>query len=78
MGFNYNKSFSRSPTVLNNKGWIWNANMSYGLNLSPDYFFYPANIPLIGSIISLLVDYRNAKVYFTPQNLSLNLTSKTK
>jgi len=76
MGFNYNKTFSRSPTVLSNKSWIWNANLSYGLNLSPDYFFYPANIPVIGSILSLLVDYRNAKVYFTPQNFSLNLTAK--
>jgi hypothetical protein len=47
LGFNYNKTFSRNPTVLNNKSWIWNANMSYGLNLSPDYFFYPANIPVI-------------------------------
>ena len=78
MGFNYNKSFSRSPTVLSNKSWIWNANLSYGLNLSPDYFFYPANIPVIGSILSLLVDYRNAKVYFTPQNFSLNLDCKKK
>jgi len=76
MGFNYNKTFSRSPTVLNNKSWIWNANLSYGLNLSPDYFIYPANIPIIGSIISLLVDYRNTKIYFTPQNFSLNLTAR--
>src|SRR4030067_1301159 len=76
MGFNYNKTFSRSPTVLNNKSWIWNANLSYGLNLSPDYFIYPANIPIIGSIISLLVYYRNTKIYFTPQNFSLNLTAR--
>ncbi len=76
MGFNYNKAFSRSPTIMSNKSWIWNANLSYGLNLSPDYFFYPANIPFIGSILSLLVDYRNTKVYFTPQNFSLNLTAK--
>jgi cell surface protein SprA len=76
MGFNYNKTFSRSPTVLSNKSWIWNANLAYGLNLSPDYFFYPANIPVIGSVLSLLLDYRNAKVYFTPQSLSLNVTAK--
>lgn len=76
MGFNYNKNFSRSPTVQSNKSWIWNYNLTYGLNLSPDYFIYPANIPVIGSILSLLTDYRNAKVYFTPQNFSFNLTAK--
>lgn len=76
MGFNYNKTFSRSPTVLSNKSWIWNYNLNYGLNLSPDYFIYPANIPFIGSIISLLVDYRNVKLYFTPQNFSFNFTLK--
>ena len=76
MGFNYNKTFSRSPTVLSNKSWIWNYNLSYGLSLSPDYFIYPANIPVIGSILSLLVDYRNAKIYFTPQTLSFNFTAK--
>jgi cell surface protein SprA len=76
MSFNYNKTFSRSPTVQNNKGWIWNGNLSYGLNLSPDYFLYPANIPIIGSIVSLLVDYRNVKLYFTPQNISLNVAAK--
>ena len=76
MGFNYNKTFSRSPTVLSNKSWIWNYNLSYGLSLSPDYFIYPANIPVIGSILSFLVDYRNAKIYFTPQTLSFNFTAK--
>jgi cell surface protein SprA len=76
MGFNYNKAFSRSPTVLFNKSWIWNYNLSYGLNLSPDYFIYPANIPIIGSVLSFLTDYRNAKIYFAPQNFSLNLTAK--
>jgi cell surface protein SprA len=76
MGFNYNKNFSRSPTVLSNKSWIWNYTLSYGLNLSPDYFIYPANIPGIGSIISLLVDYKNVKVYFSPQNFSFNLNAR--
>lgn len=76
MGFNYNKTFSRSPNVLSNKSWIWNYNLNYGLNLSPDYFFYPANLPLIGSILSLLVDYRNVKIYYTPQNFTFNLSAK--
>lgn len=76
MAFNYNKTFSRSPTVQSNKSWIWNANLNYGLNLSPDYFIYPANIPVIGSVVALLTDYRNVKVYFTPQNISLNMTAR--
>lgn len=76
MGFNYNKSFSRSPTVQSNRSWIWNYNLTYGLNLSPDYFIYPANIPVIGTVIALLTDYRNAKIYFTPQNFSVNFNAK--
>ncbi|MEO8399576.1 MAG: cell surface protein SprA, partial [Ignavibacteriaceae bacterium] len=44
--------------------------------LSPDYYFYPADIPVFGSIIALFSDYRNAKVYFVPQSLGLNLTAK--
>jgi len=75
-GFNFNRSFSRNPTVLANKSWVWNANMNYALNLSPDYFFYPANIPVIGSVFALFSDYRNAKVYFTPQTFSFNATAK--
>lgn len=72
-GFNYNRSFSRSPTTLSNRSWVWNATVSYALNLSPDYFIYPANIPVVGSIIGLFTDYRNVKVFFTPQTISFNL-----
>jgi len=75
-GFNYNKTFSRSPTVLSNKTWIWNAAVNYGINLSPDYYFRPADIPVIGSIISLFTDYRNAKINFTPQNFAFNINAK--
>ncbi len=73
--FNYNKSFSRSPTVLSNKGWNWNFSMNYGLNLSPDNYIYPVKLPLIGSILGLFSDYRNLKVYFTPQNFSFNMSA---
>ncbi|MGE5435726.1 MAG: cell surface protein SprA [Syntrophothermus sp.] len=75
-GFNYNKTFSRSPLVTYNRGWIWNANASYGINLSPDYFFMPANIPVIGPIFALLLDYRNTKVYFTPQMINADMTAR--
>lgn len=76
LGFNYNKSFSRSPTVLSNTSWIWNANLNYGLSLSPDYFFKPADIPVIGVLFALLKDYTGTKIYFTPQSISLALTAR--
>lgn len=76
MGFNYNNAFSRSPTVFSNTSWIWNANMNYGISLSPDYYFNPIDIPIIGLFFSLLKDYSGTKIYFTPQNFSLALTAK--
>ncbi|MFZ1518001.1 MAG: cell surface protein SprA [Ignavibacteriaceae bacterium] len=76
LGFNYNKTFSRSPTVLSNKAWIWNANLNYGLSLSPSYYFNPIDIPVIGVLFALLKDYSGTKIYYTPQNFSLVLTAK--
>jgi Motility related/secretion protein len=75
-GFNYNRSFSRSPTVFSNKSWIWNATLNYAINLSPDYYFYPKDIPVFGIIFSLLSDYSNEKVYFTPQSFSFNIQAR--
>ncbi len=75
-GFNYNKTFSRSPTVQVSKNWVWNANMNYAITLSPDYYFYPIKIPVLGAIFGLFTDYRNAKVFFTPQSLSFNATAR--
>lgn len=75
-GFNYNKAFSRNPSTLASKSWIWNASMNYGITLSPDYFFYPARIPYIGPIFEFFTDYRNAKVYYTPQSFTYNITAK--
>jgi cell surface protein SprA len=75
-GFNYNKTFSRNPTVSSNQAWVWNANTTYGLNLSPDYHFLPADIPVLGSVVSLFSDYKGVKVYYLPQNFSLNASAK--
>jgi cell surface protein SprA len=72
-GFNYNKTFSRSPTVLVNKSWQWNANMNYAVTLSRNNYIYAANIPIIGSIFSLIKDYRNLKIYYSPQNINFSL-----
>jgi cell surface protein SprA len=76
MGFNYNKSFSRNPTILSNDSWIWNANFNYALSLSPDYFFNPVDIPVVGVLFALLKDYTKTKVYFTPQSISLTLSAR--
>ncbi|HRI47394.1 MAG TPA: cell surface protein SprA, partial [Ignavibacteriaceae bacterium] len=75
-GFNYNKTFSRNPTTQSNVNWVWNANMNYAVNLSPDYFFYPASIPVAGTVLALFSDYRNTKVYYTPQTFSWTVAAK--
>lgn len=75
-GFTFNKSFSRSPTVLNQKQWQWNANADYSLNFGKDNFFYPVDIPLIGDVLELFEDYRNVKVYYSPQNFSSKLSAR--
>ncbi len=75
-GFTYNKTFSRSPTVLSNKSWIWNANVNYGLNLSPDYFLNVVDVPVIGSALALFTDYKGVKVFYTPQNFAVTLQAK--
>jgi cell surface protein SprA len=76
MGFNYNKSFSRSPTVLSNKSWIWNANLNYGISLSPTYYFNPIDIPVFGVLFGLLKDYSGTKIYYTPQNFTMTVSAK--
>ncbi|MBN1637507.1 MAG: cell surface protein SprA, partial [Ignavibacteriales bacterium] len=73
-GFNYGKSFGRNPTTLYTSAWDWNASMSYSLNLGNDLYFYPANIPLIGSLIEIFTDYRNAKIYYLPQTFSSSIS----
>lgn len=72
-GVNYNRTFSRSPSIERSVNWIWNFNVNYSLNLSPDYFFQPIDIPILGTFFALFKDYSNVKIYFTPQNLNLTL-----
>lgn len=75
LGFNYNKAFNRSPTILSNRSWVWNANVNYGISLSPTYFIKPIDIPVIGIFFALLKDYSDTKIYYTPQNFSIALTA---
>ncbi|MGD8306523.1 MAG: cell surface protein SprA [Ignavibacteria bacterium] len=75
-GFSYNNSFRRSPTIQKSINWVWNASMNYAVNFSPDLYFKPADIPVIGWLIGIFDDYKNAKVYFTPQNFTATLSAK--
>ena len=76
LNFNYNKAFSRNPTTLSAKSWVWNASANYSVQFSSDFYFYPSNIPLLGSVVTLLSDYRNAKFYYTPQSFAWNLSAR--
>lgn len=74
--FNYNNSFSRNPTVLSSKNWLWNASISYGFTMPPDYFFEPGKIPVIGEPVAFFTDYKDAKIYFVPQTISWNISAR--
>jgi len=74
-GFNYNNRFSRSPTVLESTSWLWNASINYGFNFSPDLFIKPSDLPVIGFLFSIFDDYKDLKIFFTPQNFSANITA---
>ena len=76
LGFNYNKSFSRNPTTLSTKNWIWNASARYNLKFGRRNFFKFADIPVLGYLFKIFKDYKDAKFNFTPQSLSLNATAK--
>lgn len=73
--FNFNKTKGRSPQTAMNQTWVWNANIGYQTNLSQNNFFYPADIPVLGTIIGLFTDYRNVKIYYTPQSFTWNFTA---
>ena len=73
--FSYNKSFFTSPTVQSSNGWQWVANLNYGLNLSPDYYFKLGDIPIIGNLVNIFSDYRDVRLYYLPQNIAWNITA---
>ena len=75
-GVNYNKTYSRSPSIEKALSWIWNVNINYVLNLSPDYNIQPIDVPILGTFFALLKDYSNLKIFFTPQNINLNVSVK--
>lgn len=74
-GFNYNISTSRNPTTLRNEKWVWNANMNYNLQFSRENFFKPVDIPIIGDVIGIFTDYKDAKVFYSPQKFEASFTA---
>ena len=74
--FNYNSSFSRNPTTLSSENWLWNASINYGITLSPDNFFEPAKIPYLGQPLTIFTDYKDARFYFVPQNITWNISAR--
>jgi cell surface protein SprA len=75
-GYNFNKTFSRNPTTLSSNTWVWNANMGYALNISPEFSVIPARIPILGTPLALSSDYRQFKLYYLPQSFTFNVTAK--
>ncbi len=73
--FSFNKNFSRSPSVIYSNGWQWNGSSKYSVNFSKDNYIFAADIPLIGSLIEIFTDYKNVKLYFSPQSFNTGLSA---
>ncbi len=74
--YSYNSSNSRSPATESANSWGWNGSGSYLAKFSKDNYFQPANIPIIGELFKIFKDYRNVKIYFTPQKFDASLSTK--
>ena len=75
MGFNYTITTSRNSTTLKNEKWLWNANLNYNLNFSKDNYFQPLNIPIIGDVLGIFTDYKDVKVFYSPQKFDASFTA---
>ncbi len=73
LGFNYNKTTGRSPTIVTQNNWVWNASINYALTTSRDLFFKPLDIPYFGDIVGIFSDYKDVKVYFLPQSFNASI-----
>ena len=76
--FSYNKSYSRSPSLAFSRSWVWNSSGKYSLNFSKENYFFAADIPLLGYLIEIFEDYKNVKVYFSPQSFNTGLSANRK
>lgn len=78
MGFNYNITKSRNPTIKRTENWGWNGNINYSLNFSPENYFKPVDIPFIGDVLGIFNDYEDVKVFFSPQSFETSIKASRK
>ena len=76
--FSYNKAYSRSPSLVFQKSWVWNSSGKYSLNFGKDNYLLASDIPFFGAFIDLFDDYKNAKIYFSPQSFSTGISASRK
>jgi len=76
--FSYNKTYSRSPSLAFSRSWVWNGSGKYSLNFSKENYFFAADIPLLGYLIEIFDDYKNTKIYFSPQTFSTGVSASRK
>ncbi len=50
----------------------------YSLNFGKDNFFFASDIPFIGSFIELFEDYKDTKIYFSPQSFNTGISASRK
>ena len=72
-GFNYTKSSERSPAVIYRQSWAWTARLSYAHTFPADNFFHPFQKLFQG--IWLLEEYKDLKIYFSPQSINWNVSA---
>ncbi|MEE9288823.1 MAG: cell surface protein SprA, partial [Bacteroidota bacterium] len=73
LGFNYSKSFARTPVVEFRRNWTWSGRMSYGLNLNHDLSVKP--FAWLFGFIPVLKQYKDFKIFLAPQNFSWGLSA---
>ena len=76
--FNYNKTYSRSPSLVFQRGWSWSGSGKYSLNFGKDNYFFASDIPLLGYLIEIFEDYKDTKIYFTPQSFNSGVSAARK
>jgi cell surface protein SprA len=71
MGFNYNRTFDRNPTIERRENWSWQTRFNYQLNFSQNNFWQPFKNLFDG--VPLLGHYKDIKYYYSPANFNSGL-----
>ncbi|MGB2867995.1 MAG: cell surface protein SprA, partial [Bacteroidota bacterium] len=67
LGYSYNITTRRSPTIEFSEAWGWNARANYGLQFGANYL---EPLSLFGDFF-LFSPWKNARIYFTPRQIGL-------